>query len=126
MFGMFYCFNESHPFFGSAHLLCADVVVPGVRVLLLRVIVQLVYFFSLSDVEDLLDLLVLVHYLGPDSENDSIMEYFQQIMKHMQDLLLRLLLKELLPFSLLIPPGKKVADHESQECEGIHANPGKR
>ncbi len=88
MFGMFYCFNESHPFFDSTHLLCADIVVPGVRVLLLRVIVQLVDFLSLSDVEDLLDLLVLVHYLRPDSENDSIMEYFQQIMKHMKDLLL--------------------------------------
>ena len=103
--------------------MCTDVVVAGLRILILRVIVKLVNFLSLPDVEDLLDLFVLIHDLGSDGEYNAIMEYLQQIMEHMQDLLLRLFLEELLPFSLLIPPGKEVADEQSQKDEGIHADP---
>ena len=125
MFGMLHCFNESHSFFGSTHLLCTDVVVAWLRIFILRVIVELVDFLDLPDVKDLLDLFVLVHDLGSDGEYYSIMEYLKQIMEHVKDLLLWLFLEELLPFSLLISPGKKVAYNERQENEGIHADPGK-
>jgi hypothetical protein len=75
MFGMLHCFNESHSFFIGAHLLCADVVMAGLRIFILRVIVELVDFLDLSDVENLLDLFVLVHDLGTNGEYYSIMEY---------------------------------------------------
>jgi hypothetical protein len=47
----------------------------GLRIFILRVIVELVDFLDLSDVENLLDLFVLVHDFGPDGEYYSIMEY---------------------------------------------------
>jgi hypothetical protein len=62
--------------------LCADVVVAGLRIFILGVIVKLVDFLSLSDVEDLLDLFVLVDDLWSHGEYNAIMEYLEQIMEH--------------------------------------------
>ena len=54
----------------------------GLRIFILGVIVKLVDFLSLSDVEDLLDLFVLVDDLWSHGEYNAIMEYLEQIMEH--------------------------------------------
>lgn len=60
----------------------------GLRIFILRVIVELVDLLDLSDVENLLDLFVLIHNLGSNGEYYPIMEYLKQVMEHVKDLLL--------------------------------------
>ena len=75
MFCLFHCLNESDSIIYCSLLLRCDVIVNRLRILLVRVKIELFHLIiCLPEFKYIFYLLVLINDIGADSKNNSIME----------------------------------------------------